>query len=257
VRPARPTWHKRVREIATERLALKAVALAVAALLWVIVGARQPTEGYVRVRVMPELDSTLVLIDGTQELEALVAGRAADLVKLYAAPLVLRRRVGGDVPDTLVLDVSPSDVHVPPDLADAVHVVDVQQRSVVLRFESKTTRRVSVVSDGRILLVDDSVARPAQEVEFEPRMVRVTGPRRVVRQMQGIRPFSLSISRADTLSHVADLDTAGTGVRAEPMQVKVRVRSGATARAAAGAGADSSARPGPGTTDTTTTAVHP
>ena len=243
MRPDRPTWHKRLREVATERLALKAVALAVAALLWVIVGARQPTEGYVRVRVMPELDSSLVLLDGTQELEALVAGRAADLVKLYAAPLVLRRRVGGDVPDTLVLDVSPSDVHVPPDLADVVHVVDVQPRSVVLRFESKSSRRVSVVSDGRIMLVEDSVVRPATDVEFEPRTVRVTGPRRVVRRLQSIRPFSLSISGADTLSHVADLDTSGTGVRAEPMQVKVRVR----AKALSGAGA----------TDTTTMATHP
>jgi len=243
VRPARPTWHKRVREIATERLALKAVSLAVAALLWVIVGARQPTEGYVRVKVMPELDSSLVLIEGTAELEALVAGRAADLVKLYAAPLVLRRRVGGDVPDTLVLDVSPSDVHVPPDLADAVHVVDVQPRSVVLRFESKSTSRVSVVSDGRIILVGDSVARPATGVEFEPRTVRVTGPRRLVRRLRGIRPFSLSIASTDTLAHVADLDTVGTGVRAEPMQVKVRVRASANT---------STAEP-----DTTTTAAHP
>jgi hypothetical protein len=213
-----------MREIATERLALKAIALVVAALLWLIVGARQPTEGYVRVKVQPDLDSSLVMIDGTEQLEALVAGRAADLVKLYATPLVLRRRVEGDVPDTLVLDVTPSDVHVPPELSDAVRVIDVQPRKVVLRFESGTTRRVAVVSDGRITLVADSGARPAREVEFEPRMVRVTGPRRIVGQMRGIRPFSLAISNRDTLAHVADLDTAGTGVRAEPMQVKVRVR---------------------------------
>jgi YbbR domain-containing protein len=225
VQPSRPTWRRRAREIATERLALKGIALAVAALLWVVVSARQPTEGYVRVKVEPDLDSSLVMLDGTVELQALVAGRAADLVKLYAAPLVLRRRVGGDVPDTLVLDVSPADVHIPPELNDAVRVVDVQPRNVVLRFESRATRRVSVVSDGRITVLADSGARPASEVEFEPQTVRVTGPRRVVRQLRGIRPFSLSISNADTLAHVADLDTTGTGVRAEPMQVKVRVRA--------------------------------
>ncbi|MEO8561109.1 MAG: hypothetical protein ABI601_03480 [bacterium] len=232
VRPARPTWQRRVREIATERLALKAIAFAVAALLWVVVGARQPTEGYVRVRVQPELDSSLVMIEGTAELRALVTGRAADLVKLYASPLVLRRRVGGDVPDTLVLDVSPSDVRIPPELSDAVRVIDLQPRNVVLRFESRSTRRVSVVSDGRILLLADSGARPASDVEFDPQTVRVTGPRRVVRSMRGIRPFSLSISTFDTLAHVADLDTAGTGVRVEPMQVKVRVRSGVATTAA-------------------------
>lgn len=233
VRPPRPTWRRRVREIATERLALKAIALAVAALLWVVVGARQPTEGYVRVNVQPELDSSLVMIEGTAELRALVTGRAADLVKLYASPLVLRRRVGGDVPDTLVLDVSPSDVHVPPELSDVVRVIDVQPRNVVLRFESRSTRRVAVVSDGRIMLLANSGARPASDVEFDPQTVRVTGPRQVVRRMRGIRPFSLSISSLDTLAHVADLDTSGTGVHAEPMQVKVRVRSTAAATTAA------------------------
>jgi hypothetical protein len=248
---SRPTWRRRLREIATERLALKAIALAVAALLWLVVNARQPTEGYVRVKVQPELDSSLVMIEGTGELEALVAGRAADLVKLYATPLVLRRRVGGDVPDTLVLDVSPSDVHVPPELSDAVRVLDVQPRNVVLRFESRATRRVAVVSDGRITLAADSGgAQPTADVEFEPRTVRVTGPRRVVRAMRGIHPFSLSISNADTLPHVADLDTAGTGVRAEPMQVKVRVRPSATTSAAAS--------PGPlPAAPATTTAVSP
>ena len=232
VRPSGPTWRRRVREIATERLALKAIALAVAALLWVVVGARQPTEEYVRVKVQPELDSSLVMIDGTAELEALVSGRAADLVKLYATPLVLRRRIGGDVPDTLVLDVSPSDVHVAPELSDLVRVLDVQPRNLVLRFESRSTRRVAVVSDGRITLLADSGARPAADVEFEPRTVRVTGPRRVVRQLRGIHPFSLSIPNSDTLAHVADLDTTGTGVRAEPMQVKVRLRAVPTSAAA-------------------------
>jgi hypothetical protein len=81
------------------------------------------------------------------------------------------------------------------------------------------------VSDGRITLLADSGARPTADVEFEPRTVRVTGPRRIVRALRGIRPFSLAISDTDTLAHVADLDTAGTGVRAEPMQVKVRVRT--------------------------------
>ena len=231
VRPSRPTWRRRAREIATERLALKAIALAVAALLWVVIGARQPTEGYARVRVQPELDSSLVMLDGTNELEALVSGRAADLVKLYATPLVLRRRIAGDVPDTLVLDVSPSDVHVPPELSDLVRVIDVQPRNVVLRFESRATRRVAVVSEGRITLLANGAARAAADVEFEPRTVRVTGPRRIVRQLRGIRPFSLSIPNADTLAHVADLDTTGTGVRAEPMQVKVRIRGATTAAA--------------------------
>jgi YbbR domain-containing protein len=213
-----------MREVATERLALKGIALLLAALLWVVVGARQPTEGYVRVKVLPELDSSLVLLDGTPELQALVAGRAADLVKLYAAPLVVRRRVGGEVPDTLVLDVTPADVRVPPDLAGAIRVVDLQPRSVRLRFESSTTSRVPVANDGRIRIKTDSGVGPAGDAEFEPRTVRVTGPRRAVRRLRAIRPYSLSLASDDTLQHVADLDTTGTGVRVQPTQVKVRLQ---------------------------------
>ena len=156
-----------MREVATERLKLKAIALVLAALLWVAVGARQPTEGHVRVRVIPELDSSLVLLDGTRELQARVAGRAADLVKLYAAPLVVRRRVSGVVPDTLVLDVTPSDVQVPPDLAGSIRVVDVQPRSVVLRFESSATRRVPVANDGRARL-QPTPALPSVTAESTP-----------------------------------------------------------------------------------------
>ena len=214
-------------EVATERLGLKAIALALSVLLWLVVSARQPTEGYVRVRVAPTLDSSLVLLDGTPELQALVTGRAADLVKLYANPLVVRRSVGGDAPDTLMLDVTPADVHVPAELADAVHVVDVQPRSVMLRFETRATRRVPIINDGRVVVTTDSGAQSAGDVVFDPQAVRVTGPRRVVRALRGIRPFSLSIAANDTLPHVADLDTAGTGVQVQPAQVKVQLRTGA------------------------------
>jgi len=46
-----------------------------------------------------------------------------------------------------------------------------------------------------------------------------------VRQLRGIHPSTLSIAWGDTLPHVADLDTAGMGVRVEPTQVKVRNRA--------------------------------
>jgi hypothetical protein len=221
----RPTWQRRVRAVVTERLKLKAIALLLAALLWVVAGARQPTEGYVRVKVVPELDSSLVLLDGTQELQALVAGRAADLVKLYATPLVLRRRVGGDAPDTLVLDVTAADVRVPPELTESIRILDVQPRNVTLRFETRASGWVRVENEGRIVIRTDSGVMPAGGAEFEPRTVKVTGPRRVVRGLRAIRPFSLSLANGDTLEHVADLDTSGMGVQVQPTQVKVRVRA--------------------------------
>src|SRR5215210_6263192 len=110
---SRPTWSGRLRGVVTERLGLKAIALLLAVLLWFVVASRQPTEGYVGVRIAPTLDSSLVLLGGTTQVRALVAGRAADLVKLAASPPVVHRSIGGDVADTLVLDVTPADVHLP------------------------------------------------------------------------------------------------------------------------------------------------
>jgi len=127
-------WRRRLRDITTERLGLKAIALVFALLLWIVVSARQPTEGYMGVRVAPMLDSSLTLVGPAPEVQVLVSGRTADLVKLYATPLVLRRTISGDVPDTLMLDVSAADVHVPAELSEAVHVLDVQPRVVMLRF---------------------------------------------------------------------------------------------------------------------------
>ena len=227
--PIRPDWRRRLRDITSERLGLKAIALVLALLLWIVVSLRQPTEGYVRVRVTPVLDSSLVLIGAAPEVQALVSGRAADLVKLFSTPLVLRRTVSGDVPDTLMLDLTPADVHVPAELSEVVHVLDVQPRAVMLRFESSVTRRVPVRNDGRVVVHADSVppagVTMAEDLVFDPDWVRVTGPRRVVRRLRGVHPSSLTIAWGDTLPHVADLDTAGIGVRVEPTQVKVRNRA--------------------------------
>jgi hypothetical protein len=222
-------WRRRLRDITAERLGLKALALVFALLLWIVVSARQPTEGYVRVRITPTLDSSLALIGSPPEVQALVSGRTADLVKLYATPLVLRRTINGDVPDTLMLDVSAADVHVPAELSEAVHVLDVQPRVVMLRFESSVTRRIPVTNDGRVVVHADSLtpvdSTRVDHLVFDPNWVRVTGPRRVVRRLRGIQPYALSIASGDTLPHVADLDTAGIGVRVEPAQVKVRYRA--------------------------------
>jgi hypothetical protein len=227
--PPGTTWRRRLREIATERLGLKAIALLLALLMWLVVSARQPTESYVRVRVRPSLDSSLVLLEGTTELRALVAGRAADLVKLAADPPVVRRSVGGDAPDTLVLDVTPADVHLPPELADQVRVLDVQPRSVTLRFETRATRRVPILNEGRVVVRGARNAAASEDLVFEPRAVRITGPRRLVRRLRGVRPHALSIAVNDTMPHVADLDTTGTGVQVQPAQVKVQRRASSAA----------------------------
>ena len=218
-RPSSQSGLGRLRGAFTERLGLKATAILLSLLLWLVVGARAPTESYVEVAVLPALDSSLVLLDDPPQVRALVTGRAADLIKLYASPPIVRRQIAGDAPDTLVLDLVPADVHIPPELSDAIHVLDVQPRSVMLRFEARASRRVAVMNDGRVL-----VGGRRGAIVFEPVSVRVTGPRAAVRRVITLRPQPLAIADGDTLTHLADLDTAGLGVRVRPAQVRVRAR---------------------------------
>jgi len=223
-RITRRSWRARLRAGFTERLGLKATALMITVLIWVLVGARQRTESFVPVSVTPVLDSSLVLLGDPPLLRALVAGSTADIVKLYATPPEIRRSVSGDVPDTLVLDLTPSDVRIPAELSGDVRVLDVQPRSVTLRFETKASNRVSVLNGGRIRVQFAGGAPATARLRFEPDSVRVTGPRRIVRRLRGIYPVALTIAVGDTLPHVADLDTAGLGVTVSPAQVKVRAR---------------------------------
>ena len=225
---SRARWQHVIREAFAERLGIKALSLLIAILLWLIVKGRQPVQDYVMVNVQPTLDSSLVMLETPPPLRALVSGRAVDIVKLHVDPPAIHRIIDGDVPDTLVLDVTPSDVRAPAALADLVHILDVQPRSVTLRFGTRATRRVPVVNDGRVVMKNGGKPLPAESVQFNPRMVRITGPRRLVRNVKDVRPYSLMIEHDDTLQHVADLDTAGLGVRVLPSQVKVLLRSSAT-----------------------------
>ena len=207
-------WERRVKEAFTERLALKASALLLALVLWFVVAARQPTEEVVSVRFTPLLDSALVMRDPSPPIRALVIGRPNEILKLANTPLVIRRPIASDAPDTLVLPLKPSDVEVP----DGAQVIvrDVQPQSLMLRFESTARRQVIVRS---AIVVRRSASRFGVAVRLDPDSVTVLGPRRVVAQLQFVATARDTIT-VDTLPHLVDLDTARLGVTVRPAQVK-------------------------------------
>jgi YbbR domain-containing protein len=220
---SRARWRHALREVFLARLGIKALSLLIAILLWLIVKGRQPVEDYVTVRVMPTLDSSLVLLEQPATLTALVTGRAVDIAKLRADPPAVHRIVDGDVPDTLVFQVAASDVRVSADLADFVHVLDVQPRSVSLRFGDKATKRVPVNAGLDRVRVIPSPDHDVYTLVAEPGFVRISGPRQLVRRIKEIRPYSLTITSADS-TYLADLDTSGLGVRVVPSRVKISVK---------------------------------
>src|SRR5215475_13825441 len=128
----------------TQQLGLKGMAVLVAIVLWFVVNAKEPQIALVAVRFTPQLDSSLVMRDPVPDLQAIVAGSPKELIKLTSNPPAIRRPLGADSPDTVVVDLRPDDVTLP-DGVDAV-VRDVQPRSITLRFESTANRKVPIVS---------------------------------------------------------------------------------------------------------------
>ena len=212
-------WQRRLTAAFTEHLPLKASALLLTIALWSVVGAREPTEEVVSVRFEPRLDSTLVLRDPGPLIRALVIGRPSEILKLSNSPLVIRRPVASDGPDTLVLSLRTSDVEVPE--GAEIIVRDVQPRSLMLRFEPISSRQVPVRS-ALVVRLPDLTASVAP-VKLEPDSVTVRGPRVTVSRLQFIATVAESISVSDTFPHLVDLDTARLGVVVRPRQVKATI----------------------------------
>lgn len=219
-RPTKGSAQRWVVEAFTERLGLKATALFLAVVLWFVVNAKEPQLELVAVRFIPVLDSSLVLREPPPQLQAIVAGSPRELIRLNSTALTIRRTIAAGAPDTVVLDLRPSDVTLP-DGVDAV-VRDVQPRSVTLRFESTWSRRVVVHS-----AIDIATAQYTGPIAplFDPETVQITGPRHLVLRVPSVRTVRTTLSYPDSLPHLVDIDTTGFGpLRVKPQAVKVQLK---------------------------------
>ncbi|HEY2163824.1 MAG TPA: hypothetical protein VGH04_07540 [Gemmatimonadaceae bacterium] len=201
----------------TQQLGLKGMAVLTAVVIWFVVNAKEPQTAFLPVRFTPVLDSSLVLRDQVPDLHAIVAGAPNELIKLASNPPLIRRPIGANSPDTVVVDLRPDDVTLPEGV-DAV-VRDVQPRSITLRFESTANRKVPIVS---ALSVSATGVTGPIATRFDPESVLVSGPRLRVAQVKAVRTIRTEITFPDSLPHLIDVDTTGFGtLRVKPSQVKV------------------------------------
>lgn len=215
----------------TERLGYKAAALFFAVVLWFVVSAEEPSEELLPVQLDAAFDSTRVLTGARPEIRALVAGKARDLLKLYHTPPLVRRVVTDDAPDSVAIDLSPSDVYIPPDV-DAI-VRDVQPRNVVLVFDVTATRRLPVASAVHVVVDSGRVSASGHLTRIVPESVTVTGPRRVVSSMSSVRTVDQTVTVRDSGEFLIPLDVKrlGTGVHVRPAEVRVLVQKPPRVRA--------------------------
>jgi YbbR domain-containing protein len=203
-----------------ENLWLKLLALGLAALLWFIITNREPTARSVSVQLKLTLDSSLVLQVPPEDINAIVQGAPADLLKLGSRRATITRQINAQAPDTLVIDISPGDVELPASVAGLLSVTDVFPKSVTLQFVRTLSRRVAVRSSVRVMGVLPNV-QPT--IAVDPATVEISGPRRAVAQVAFVRTDSAVIAIGDSLPHQVPIDTTGLGITVKPEQVRVRV----------------------------------
>lgn len=221
--PVRPSisWRRRILAVFTERLLLKAAAVFLAVVLWFVINAKEPTRELVRVRFVPVLDSSLVIRDTIEDIQATVVGSTEDLVKLLSHPPIIRRQITSETPDTLVIDLRPQDVTLPAEVDGEVEVRDVYPSSITLRFEPTWTRSVPVRS---AVAVQYEAGQAAPYVRLDPAVVQITGPRLSVLRLPFVSTVHTMITAPDSLPHLVDIDTAALhGVRVRPTQIKVQI----------------------------------
>ncbi|MDQ6831670.1 MAG: hypothetical protein M3081_22675, partial [Gemmatimonadota bacterium] len=230
----RTPLQRRLVAIFTERLHLKAAALLFAVLLWVVVSADEVVEELVKVDVALTLDSSIELRAPLPQVRALVVGRARELLKLYANPPTVRRRLTAEVPDSMLLEIRPGDV----DLSGVdAQVREIEPRAIPVKFDVTMQRWVRVRS---ALKVSSDTALHGGALVFEPESVLVRGRRGVVRALGAVSTVSALYDVHDSASQLVPLDTSGLAVSVAPSRVRVHVRlpSNAVHDSAAGSAGD-------------------
>ncbi len=211
---------RRVRAAFTERLSVKATALFLSFVLWMVVAGEEPSQEAVDVNLELALDSSLILTSARPAVRAQVIGSARELYKLFSRRPVIRRSFAGDVADSVIVQLTPDDVQLPPGVDARVSAVEPQ--TFTLHFDSLLQRRMPVRSALR--LVDAKGQIQLYEPSFDPESVTVVGQRHVVKDLESISTVRRSITVRDTLITVeVPLDTLHLEISVNPARVRARI----------------------------------
>lgn len=206
----------------TQNWKLKALALAMAVLLWVVVSAEQVTSNWIPVPLQVRVnDPEFRLIESSlpAEVEVRFSGPGRELWDLVyrRPPLVLSVT---DVDSTAeIVGLDPDMVQVPSQLA--VRPLDVRPGAVTLDFHRVASRvapvrvRISGGPGTGWTLVDS--------LEVLPNRIRISGLEQDLRGIQTIATLPIELSPGDSVfSRVVPLDTSGMpGVRLSATRVRI------------------------------------
>ena len=185
---------------------LKLAAVVLSVLLWVLVSAEETTSQLVRVRVEIEVPPGLALAKPAPEVRALVTGPGRELIKLLAAPPVIRAFVPATaLPPRWRLDATPSAVQLPANAR--VVIQDVEPRFVEIALDRLVGRDVPVALRG---LIEPESGYAITRQALTPARVHVSGPHALVTALDSV-PTELVEVRGVTgaFERTVPIDTTG------------------------------------------------
>jgi YbbR domain-containing protein len=205
---------------------IKLTALILAAILWAVVAAQEPTNQLVPVRLEVTPPHGRAIASELPPIQALFAGTPRELLKLYSRQPVIRMTV----PDTLsgseyTLELSTADISVIEDAA--VNAQDIEPRIVPIRLDDVALRRVPVIP--RVSVAPDSGYRQFGGIVVEPESVDVRGPEEVVRRTSSIFTVRRELTGLrEPLTMPVPLDTTrlGGGLSLSTLRVDITVDVG-------------------------------
>lgn len=172
-----------LREVLFRRWQLKVAAVALSVILWVLIQAEETTSQLVSVELELEVPPTLALARPAPPIRALVFGPGRELIKLYAAPVIIHAAIPANatVP-RYTLAIAPGDIRLPRNAK--VTIQDVEPREVELDIDRFVTRNVRVALRG-VVEAESGFALSGPLV-LTPNQVRVSGPRMLVAEVDSV-----------------------------------------------------------------------
>ncbi len=200
---------ERVREAVTANWHIKLTALVLATVLWAVVAAEEPTTQTMHVSVALQLPEGRSLHEPVPPVEAVFAGPARELFKLYATPAVIRKTIPDSLIDsTYTLALSPTDVELPKHVE--ARTQDVRPRSVVVHLENVSRRTLPVVP--RVTLRPDSGFAVFGGIAVAPGSVLVVGPGPRLGRLDHVSTETLELTEVQgPVRRTVALDTTGFG----------------------------------------------
>lgn len=205
---------------------MKLSALVLAAILWAAVAAQEETTQLVPVDLDVEPPAGRALRNDPPSIQALYAGTARELIKLY----IQRPTIQKTLPDTIsgseyTLSLALVDLLVPD--GAAVRPQRIEPRTVTIQLDDVAEKMVRVIQ--QLTIEPDSGYQVFGPVTVSPESITISGPREQVEALDQVPTVQLVIPRVrGPVEEEVAIDTAALGaVKLSETSVRVSADIGA------------------------------